>query len=837
MPTVAVNSLAVKLKGETGTPFGTFPANTVLFNLSRSLYNTLWQTGYADRLLEGVSFGFPSYDVDKAIYIDASGNTATPPGGQPGGGGGNPNPTPGGSAIIPVTQSQYNSLLASSSLQALAFYLVAGAKLLFATTAAAALTIADGTGGSTPTPTPTPGAAFSMAQLPAANRIYQRKTVTGGTNAKGTGDIVVPATVTASGTVTARCRDVTSNSIVQPAWNAGTATAGQTSITVTGVAARSGWFYLDLSQDGGTTWQPGTVPIGMGRLVAMSGQSQTVRQFAKMPTYSGTNASLNVSISPLTAVYARYADSGKTLTTPAWAVPADGSNYDSTFVSEFLRRQVDLFGVNCGAIGHAVGSTKIADWLPGTQNHTDLSGVLNAAGGFEAFYMHIGGTDAGVPTAAADFATGFTTFFSSLTALNGARGSSFARYVTAMATRLATGTEVNVRNLRSALKAWAAGTGAAMYLEPRDVTLADDVHQDPAGNIRLAQHLYRATRSEASLAADAGPTLASAVRATGSADILLTFNLPTGATSLSMVGAGQLRFVVSVANDTTPLALDATTPIVVGTNTITLKLAAVPANTVALDIWVLKHPDPSGTTAASAMIYDNHTNGDGIAVGRHLTPSYLPTVAAAPGGGSTPTPTPTPSAPFVDDFTDTDGVSLAAHVSATGHTWTVPAGTLTISGANGTVIGAASSNGLSSYIAPSADAYVEGVIVEPVGTPKGNSLWLLLGVNGGNNWYQFGLQRPGTTAQHGWYIGKTVGGTFTALTGAFAAQLFTPGETWKLRGERQGNVLRLFANDVKVIEITDTTFSVAGGVGVRNSGVASLVDGGTQFTSMKAGVL
>lgn len=163
MPTVAAKQLAAKLKAATNTPFGAFPANTTLFNISQSLYNTLVQLGYADKLAEGVEFGNPSYDADKNIYTNAAGEVVAPPGTtpNPGGGGGAPTPTPGtGPQITQVTTTQYNNLLSSSSLVALAFYLVGGTKLVLATSGNAALTVVD-SGGGTPTPTPTPAPLFT----------------------------------------------------------------------------------------------------------------------------------------------------------------------------------------------------------------------------------------------------------------------------------------------------------------------------------------------------------------------------------------------------------------------------------------------------------------------------------------------------------------------------------------------------------------------------------------------------------------------------------------------------------------------------------------------------
>ena len=475
------------------------------------------------------------------------------------------------------------------------------------------------------TPPPTPAPTLTMTQ-PADTRIYQRATTTGGANGKGVGSIPLAITIDQAATVEYRLRDAVTNGnpTLQDWTSAGSVAANATTAICPNVPAGIGWYYVDLRANGGAPVL-GTARVGMGRLIAMAGQSQAVRQFAKMPAYTGTNASLGVAVDSNSSVYARYTDSSRTLTTPAWAIPADSSNYDSTFVAEFLRRQVAEKGVNCGVIGHAVGSTAIAAWQPGQANNAALRAVLDAAGGFEAFYWHHGGDDAGAGTTAAAYQSGLSGVFGDLAGHNAARGSSFERYVTAMATRLTggAGNASSVQTIRKAASDWAA-SNSATYLEPHDVTLEDDVHQGQPGNIILARHVHRA----ASSATDVGPTINSGTRS--GATITLT-----ASAALSMVGNPANRFTV-YPTGTVAGAL-AVSGVAVSGTTITLTLSADPGTT-ALDVYWLRHPDPSGTTAAANMIYDTYA-ADGIVVGRQLQPTLAAPVAIA-AVAATPTPTP-----------------------------------------------------------------------------------------------------------------------------------------------------------------------------------------------------
>jgi hypothetical protein len=653
---------------------------------------------------------------------------------------------------------------------------------------------------------------FTMTQLAAPNRVYQRSTTTGGSQNKGTGTIPVTINVATTGVPYFRIRSSDGTTILQAstALPALTSTGAQ-ALNVAGVAARLGWFYVDLSADG-TTWKNGTTLVGMGRIFGITGQSQAARLFGKVSATAETNASLGVAIDANSAVYARYTDPSRTLNTPAWAIPADGTNYDSTFSAEFLRRQVAYFGVNCAQVGHANGGTKISDWLPGTTNNTNLRAVLDAVGGFEAYYWNQGGDDAGASTSAASYQASLTTFFNDVTSRNTIRGTSFEKYVTTMGTRLAggVGTTATVQTIRKAALDWSAANGAS-YIEPHDITLEDAVHQTPTGNIPIARALHRATTT----ATNNGPTLVSGTRSGTSITL-------TTSAAVSVVGNPTDRFTI-YASGTSSTALAVASLSASGT-TITVNLTADPGSGQALDVHWLRHPDPSGTTAAQNIIYDTYT-ADGIPNGRQLQPTLSgPVVIAAP------TPTPTPAATLSDTFTGADGTDMTARTSDTGQTYS------RASGATGSIVinnnEAATGDTLGSvYLsnyAPTSANYTVSAKFKCVSVVADAACYILgrLSMSGTSRTnYQAGYSKVGFApySAEGIYLGKTVGGTFTAL--GFYAYTAVAGAAPVIAMKMDGTALTVTLDGATVITATDGAITGAGTVGMRFTGQTSPTTG------------
>ncbi len=476
-----------------------------------------------------------------------------------------------------------------------------------------------------------PASAGLTATQLQSGRVYQRSTTTGGAAGKGAGSIAVPITLTAAASaIDYRLRDADATSTTVQDWtSAGTnVPANTTSITCSGVPAKAQRYLLDLRANGDSAQIVlGTSPVMMGRIIAGAGQSQIAAAFVQN-TSSGTNASLGVTISPYGAVYARV----DTLT-ERWAAPADGGAYPSTFASEFLRRQVVTSGVACAWVGCAVGQTPISAWAPGTTNNVNLRAVLDAVGGFEAFYWYQGGDDAGGGTSKASYKTSLDALFADITAHNAIFGGTYTKVLTATATRLAAGagSTIQVTAIRQAHKEWCAANGG-IYLEPHDVNLGDNVHQNQPGNIVLAQHVHRALRPSLGLTGgDVGATLGTPTIAAGASVFKIPVTLPTGASSLVLTGNAYTRFSVfptgTLANGLTPTAVAYNTS--TSPPTLDLTVSAAPAAGV-YDLYAFLHPDPSGTTAFSDMIRDDHVDGDGITLGRSLEPSTSgPVVATA----------------------------------------------------------------------------------------------------------------------------------------------------------------------------------------------------------------
>ncbi|API58288.1 hypothetical protein BSL82_02350 [Tardibacter chloracetimidivorans] len=485
-------------------------------------------------------------------------------------------------------------------------------------------------------------ATLIMPQLPDL-RIFQRSTKTGGANGKGTGTVPVPVTVNApiTSSVKYRLRDAETggNPVVQD-WtvaHSGALSVGAATISCPDVPAGTGWYYLDLMPDDDTGQIVlGTSRIMVGRIISLQGQSQAARQFGKMPAYTGTNASLGVTISPYCSIYARCGETGISVASPAWEAPADGGNWGSTFASEFLRRQVAASGVNCAMTGHSQGSTATGDWLPDTTLNNQLRGVWDAVGGFETWMIHQGGNDAGDGVSQATFESNLDAIVADAAAHNAVLGAAFDTIVCAMGTRTsgAAGTIAQIHEIRRAGRNWATVNGG-QYVEPHDVTLEDAVHQGQPGNITLAHHFHRAALPGLGLSgSNAGPAITGARRAPGSTDIVLSVALPSGASALVAVGSPAPRFVVYPEGALSgALSLDGSTPITVGTDTITLRLASDPGNVV-VDVYALGHPDPSGTTADQNMIYDDHVDGDGITNGRQIAPTIDAVAALVAYSGS-----------------------------------------------------------------------------------------------------------------------------------------------------------------------------------------------------------
>lgn len=474
-------------------------------------------------------------------------------------------------------------------------------------------------------------AALNMSQLSEPKRIYQRSTTTGGGAGKGQGTVPIAIAPTSTTPVYARVRSSDGSTILQASWQvSASVSAGSQTLNVTGVDAREGWFYIDLSTDN-TTWANGTVQIGMGRLIGMSGQSLVVLAVGREEGDNTTITSVGVTPSVNSAARFSYVtDGARTYNSPTWQVPGEGTPYDGAFVSEYLRLQVAAAGVNCGLIGHAVSGESIATFQPGGAHNAALRNRLATPGGFEAFIWFHGHTD--IPDSSG-YSSSLNSLFADVTSQNTIRGSNYEKYVGTIPNITATdewGTEAQVQQLRNIGATWASNN-SAVYVQPIDLALSDGTHQTQAGSVKLARHFHRASRPALGLVGDhTGPTISSATRAAGSAAVVLNMSMPSGATTLTAVGSPHRRFKVYVAGTfSNPLAFAASNQLVISGTTITLNLATAPANNVALDVYAFS-PYDYADNGATDLIYDNHTDGDGLTQGRPVMASLTPTTVAIP---------------------------------------------------------------------------------------------------------------------------------------------------------------------------------------------------------------
>ena len=423
-------------------------------------------------------------------------------------------------------------------------------------------------------------------------------------------------------------------------WTAATASsllAGSRTVTCGAVPARQGWLKIQLRSNASTTVQTFANTIGVGRVIAMSGQSLAVRMFGKMDSQTTTLTDLGITPGPNGIVYATYTDSQRSDSTATWEFPTDSGNYDSAGAATLLNDQVAHFGVTCALVGHSRGSTSISVYVPGGSESTALRAILSAVGGFEQFIWFQGHTDSTGAMSHLTYRTHLTNLFADMTSYNAVRGTSYDRILCAMPNCSSTswGTNEQIAGIRQAQVDWLR-TNAGTYVQPSDVALIDTVHQSQAGAVALARAFSRATKAQVN------PTITAATRIS-TLEIRLDVSLPSGATALSGVGSPATRFRVFATGLTaTALTLDSTTPITIGTNTITLKLASDPGASQALDVWFAPSPDPADN-GATDMIYDN--TSDGWTVGRQLQATTRAVTAPALSPAATPSVTLTMTSP------------------------------------------------------------------------------------------------------------------------------------------------------------------------------------------------
>lgn len=498
------------------------------------------------------------------------------------------------------------------------------------------------------------GVAVTITTQLDAGRIIQRTTKTGGGQSLGQASVAMALSFTGAQPIYCRRRSFSDGvTIVQAAWLA-SASATTGTITLSGidvpainaagsapVVANDGWSYLDVATSPTGPWTNATSQVAAGHLTMLTGQSLAVRFIGKQDGQAATNASLSVVISPFTSLLYTYNETRAylpTIATMPWAPPADGGNYDSTWVSEYTRRTVQLFGCPAGVIGHSRGAQPLSTFASGGAEATTwLAPVIAKAGSaFEACFYYQGHTEAQWAVPPGGYSQALTqlfTYFATLSTIP------FTKYI---------GSIPNINNglwgtpwarhwIRRAHEVWAAANGAT-HVAINDADLVDGVHETQVGAITMAQHFARAQRAEKSLRSDTGPALVSATRV--GAVITAVFS-DVGQGNLVLTGTpGSIIYVFPTGRvdkqGTTNNRYPVSTVTVASKTSLTITLTTDPGDAPGLDMWVW-WPNDSVSTGVST-IRDDLVDGDGITVGRQVVPNNVALVIPAPGSTTTNAP-------------------------------------------------------------------------------------------------------------------------------------------------------------------------------------------------------
>lgn len=540
------------------------------------------------------------------------------------------------------------------------------------------------------------GVAVGITTQLDAGRVLARLSKVGGGQNLGQATTVMALSFTGTQPIYCRRRSFSDGvTILQAAWLAN-ASANTGSILLTGidvpgiaatgatpVVANDGWFYLDVATAPSGPWTNATSQVTAGRVIMATGQSLAVRKVARQDSQTATNASLGIVISPYTSVLATYNETRAylpTIATMPWAPPADGGNYDSTHISEFTRRQVQLFGCPVGMIGHSRGAQPLSTFASGGAEATTwLAPVIAKAGGaFEACMWYQGHTEAqwGVPPGGYSQAlTQLFTYFATLSS------TPFTKYV---------GSIPNINNalwgtpwcrhwIRRGHEVWAAAN-SAVHTPYNDIDLVDGVHQTQVGAVTMAQHDARATKTELSLRADVGPALVSATRV---AAVIVAVFSDVGQGNLVLTGTpGNLIYVFPTGRvdrqGNTNNRYPVSAVVVTNKTTLTITLTTDPGDAPILDMWIYWAND-STSAGGTNNIRDDIVDGDGIAVGRQIVPNNVALVIPAPGSITTNNP-PGGLIAAVSQFTMTETATTYGAQEQTGFNGTLNGGTAITAG-------------------------------------------------------------------------------------------------------------------------------------------------------------
>lgn len=723
-------------------------------------------------------------------------------------------------------------------------------------------------------------AVLALTSEPVQYKVYQRSSLTGGESNKGTANISIGLTSDKISSVYARIRDVDTNAIVKSAFSVGNASAGSNTFSVT-VPARLGWSVIDIAPSATGPWVSGTTRFGVGRVILGVGQSQIGRLASKVDTAGGTIAALVSSPTPYGSVRNHYTGNGFDLETKAagWQIPSDTEGaaiYNGVGAAELLKLQVEKHNVTCAWVCYGRSGGMVSDLLAGI-SQTNMRNLLTEAGGWEAQWIYIGGTDALNGTPEATYQANLVTLLADIEPRNSYTGS-VRKIFTAMGTRYSDGTFDTVTRGRRVMKAIATSAGGTWF-EPRDSSMNDSVHPNQVGNITLADAAHKALEGQWNAPTVVSSSISgSVITLTMSENIELIGN-PLGRISVFPAGTSTGAYIVSsisatgsiltVTLSTTPSgqvdvwlyppfdsstkisqyirAVDDSTPVEATTTAIALGVAnTVPAQfnssdwsvstgvsdkEISLNITALPSNGGSAITAIEYTIDGGTTwtalTGTGTGA-RVLTmpasaTSYTFAIRAVNlvGNGTASATKSATSASgsvtrawaFTDTFTNRVDQTALGGTTSTSG-HAWTAGTGPVLWNNGTI------NGLV-WSAGSANAFSswseDDVAVELTQTRYGSSAtgapWIIARADAGGTNFYQCGSNQGGSLLR---IGKTISGTFTELANVSrTAPASGTEEVWRF--EVEGTNLRMYVNGVLALSATDSTITGSGRIGLRSS--------------------
>lgn len=389
----------------------------------------------------------------------------------------------------------------------------------------------------------------------------------------------------------------------------------------------SGGTVLATSSQSSNTWS-------VGVLVAMIGQSN----MQKMWTISSSPPTVNSKTKAYTTIVPPTAPEESQ--SGGWGVPVGNG------AIRFADRLQTLLGFPVGILTYAIGATALHAANSGSPYWMDLSagapyplfvtGLTEAGGDCEFVLWHQGEWDAQRGTTLAEYKADMDTLYSRIRTATG-RSTSTLKFGCALLGSMDDGaspaTAATMDAIRQAQLEWIRDTtGAFCAGSSVDMVRTDFAHWTAPYYERMGRRYAQAILHQTGGAAygGVGPSLTGAVRATGSAVVVLSVSQVGGSSLLEIDGTsdgGSLTgFEVSNDNFATTLTISSTA---FSAGSIQLTLSAVPTGTVKVRYQYGETPNITNP------VYDNTAPG-GDSIGLPLQPSIgsLTVTGEAAGGAA-----------------------------------------------------------------------------------------------------------------------------------------------------------------------------------------------------------